>query len=68
MLSITNLLEKCKSKLQQDVTSHWSERPLSKSSDIEGTGEGVEEGEPFYIVGGNVSWCGHCREQDGGSL
>ena len=68
MLSITNLLEKCKSKLQWDVTSHWLERPLSKSSDIEGAGEGVEEGEPFYTVDGNVSLCSHYREQDGDSL
>ena len=27
----TSLLEKCKSKLQRGISSHWSERPSSKS-------------------------------------
>ena len=31
-------------------------------------GEDVEEREPSYTAGGNVSWCSHSGEQYGGSL
>ena len=42
---------------------------MSKSKlDKEARGEDVENREPFYTVAGNRSWCGHCGEQDGGSL
>ena len=29
-------------------------------------GEGVEKKKPSFTVGGNVNWCSHCGEQDGG--
>ena len=38
-----SLLEKCKSILQRDITSHWSEWPSSKSLQTITTGEGVEK-------------------------
>ena len=38
-----SLLEKCKSKLQWDITSHQSEWPSSKSLQIINAGEGVEK-------------------------
>lgn len=59
--------EKCKSKLQRDVTSHWSERPLSKSSDIEGAGEGGGRGTLLHCWWNGVA-CSNYRDHDGGSL
>ena len=47
--------EKCKSKTQWDTTSHWSEWLPSKCLQTINAGEGVEEGEPFYTVGGNAN-------------
>ena len=38
------------------------------SQQITNAGEGVEKREPFYTVGGNVNWCSHYGEQNGGSL
>ena len=49
-----SLLEKCKSKLQWDITSHWSEWPSSKSLQTN-AGEGVEKREHSCTVGGNVN-------------
>ena len=46
------LSEKCKSKPQGGTISRWSEWLLSKSLTIN-AGEGVEEKEPSYTVGGN---------------
>ena len=43
-------------KPNKGTTSDLSERPLLKSLQITNAGEGVEKREPFYIVGGNVSW------------
>ena len=37
-----SLLEKCKSKWQRGIPSHWSEWPPSKSLQIINAGEGVE--------------------------
>ena len=37
------LLEKCKSKLQWGITSHWSEWPSSKNLQTINAGEGVEK-------------------------
>ena len=51
-----SLLEKCKSKLQWDITLHWSERPSSKSLQTINAGEGVEKRDRSYTVGGNVNW------------
>ena len=50
-----SLLEKCKSKLQWDTTSHWSEWPSSKSLQTINAGEDVEKREPSCIVGRNVN-------------
>ena len=50
------LLEKWKSKLPQDTTSHQSERPLLISPQLTNAGGSVEKREPSYSVGGNVNW------------
>ena len=50
-----SLLEKCKSKLQGDITSHRSEWPSSKSLQTTNVGEGVEKRERSCTVGGNVN-------------
>ena len=50
-----SLLEKCKSKLQWDITSHWSEQPSSKNLQTINAGEGVEKRECSYTVGGNAN-------------
>jgi len=49
-------LEKCKSRLQWDTTSHRSEWPSSKSLQTINAGEGVEKRECSCTVGGNISW------------
>ena len=54
-----SLLEKCKSKLQWDTTSHQSEKPSSKSLQTINAGEGVEKREHSCTVGGNVNWYSH---------
>ena len=46
------LLEKCKSKLQWDTTSHQSEWPSSKSRQTINAGEGVEKGNAFALLVG----------------
>ena len=51
-----SLLEKCKSKLQWYITSHWSEWLLSKTLQTTNAGEGVEKRENSCTVGGNVNW------------
>ena len=49
------LLEKCKSKLQGDITSHqWKCLP-SKSLWITNAGEGFEKREPCYTFGGDIN-------------
>ena len=45
-----SLLEKCKSTLQWDITSHRSEWPSSKSLQTINTGEGVEKREHSCTV------------------
>ena len=50
-----SLLEKCKSKLQKGITSHWSEWPSSKNLRTVNTGEDVEKTEPPHTVGGKVN-------------
>ena len=54
-----SLLEKCKSKLQWDITSHQSEWPSSKCPQTTNAGEGVEKRGRSCTVGGNVSWYSH---------
>ena len=61
------LLERCKSKLRGSTISRWSGWPSLKSLQITNAGKSVEEWEPSYTVGGNVSWYSHCGEQHGGS-
>ena len=62
------LLEKWKSKLQWDITSHWPEWPSWKILQTINAGESVEEREPSSIVGGNINWYHHCGRQYGDSL
>ena len=54
-----SLLEKCKSKLQWDITSQLSEWPSSKSLQTISAGKGVKKREHFCIFGGNVNWYSH---------
>ena len=60
-----HLLEKCKSKLQCDITSYWSEWPSSKNLQTINAGEGVEKREPSYTVGGNTYLYNHYGKQCG---
>ena len=55
-----SLLEKCKSKPQWDITSHWSEWLPSKSLQTINAGERVEKMEHSCTIGGNVNWYSHC--------
>ena len=55
-------LEKCKLKLQWDITSHQSEQSSSKSLP-KNAGEGMEK-----TVHGNVNWYSHYGEHGGVSL
>ena len=68
MLNIAHYLQKCKSKLQWDITSHQSERPSSKSLETINAGEGVEKREHSCTISRNVSWCRHYGRQYGDSL
>ena len=54
-------------KLQWGTTSHWSEWPSLACLQITNAREGVEEKEPSYTVGGNLSWYNHYGRQYGGS-
>ena len=63
-----SLLEKCKSKLQWGTISCQSEWLLSKSLQAINAGEGVEQREPSYTVGGNANWCGHYEGWYGGYI
>ena len=63
-----SLLEKCKSKPQWDITSHWSEWPSSKTLQTINAGEGVEKRERSCTVGGNVNWYSHYGRWYGDSL
>ena len=45
-----SLLEKCKSKIQWDITSHQSEWPSSKSLQTINAGKGVEKREPSFTL------------------
>ena len=54
-----SLLEKCKSKLQWDITSKQSKWPSSKCLQRINGGEGVEKREGSCTVGGSVNWYSH---------
>ena len=58
-----SLLEKHKSKVQWDITSHQSEWPSSKSLQTVNVGEGVEKGGCSCTIGGNVNWYSHFGRQ-----
>ena len=57
--------EKCKSKSQWGITSHWSEWSSAKSLQTINAREGVEKREFSHTVGGNVNWCRHYGNQYG---
>ena len=59
------LLEKCTSKLQWNVISHWSEWPSSKDLQTINAGEDVEKRKHSCSVGENVNWYSCYREQNG---
>ena len=67
-VQFSSLLEKCKSKLQWDITSQWSEWPSSKSLQTINAGEDVKKRERFCTVGGNVNWYSHYGRWYGDSL
>ena len=52
-------LEKCKSKLQWNITSHSSEWPSFKNLQKINAGEDVEKRDPSCTVDGNVNWYSH---------
>ena len=58
-----SLLEKCKSKLQWDITSQQSVWLSSKSLKTINAGEGVEKRECSCTVGGNVNSYSHYGRQ-----
>ena len=62
-----SLLEKCKSKLQWDITSHQSKRHSSKSLQTINVGD-VEKREHSCTVRGNVNWYSHYGRQYRDSL
>ena len=62
------IIRKMQIKNTQDITSHRSELPSSKSLQIINAGKDVEKKEPFCTIGRNVSCYSYCREQYGGSL
>ena len=57
-------------QIKMTVRDHLSqsEWPSSKSLQVINAGDGVEKGEPSYIVSGNVNWYTYYGEQHGGSL
>ena len=63
-----SLLEKCKSKSQWGIISHWSECPSSKCLQRINAGDCTEKRELSYTVGGNAEWYSHYGEQCGDSL
>ena len=66
--STSLIIREMQIKTTVSTTPHWSEWPSSKILQITNAGEGVEEREPSYTVGGNVSWYSHCGKQYGGSI
>ena len=57
--STSSLFEKRKSEPQWDITSHRLAWLSSKHLQIISAGEGVEERERSYTLGGNVNWYNH---------
>ena len=67
MLNITHY-QRNANQNHNEISSHHSEWPSSKSLQTINAGESVEKKEPSYTVGGNVNWYNHYREQYGNSL
>ena len=61
-------ISKCRSKLQWDITSHWSEWPSSKILQTINAGKSVKEREPSFTVGLNVNLHRHYGRRYGDSL
>ena len=57
------LLEKCKSKLQWDITSYHQNGHHQKNLQTIKAGKGVEKREPTCTVGGDANWYSHYGEQ-----
>ena len=62
-----SLLEKCKSKLQKGITSHWSEWPSSKNLQTINARESVEKRDTSYAIGGNINCYSHYGKEYGSS-
>ena len=45
----------------------WVRMAIIKNLQTVNSGEGVEKREPSGTVGGNVNWCNHYGDQNGGS-
>ena len=58
--STSLIIREMQVKTTMSIISLWSEWPPSKSLHTINAGEGVEEKEPSYTVGGNVNWYSHC--------
>ena len=54
-----SLLKRCKSKLQRDITWHWSERPSSKNLQAINAGKDMEKRESSFTIDANVNWYSH---------
>ena len=65
ILNITISQRHANQKLNEDITSHVSEWPLSKNPQTINAGKGVEKSEPSYAVGGNVNQNSHYGEMYG---
>ena len=66
--STSLLIEKCKLKLQWNISSHPSEWLSSKNLWTVNAGKDVERREPSCTGGGNVNWYSHYEEQYEDSL
>ena len=63
-----SLWEKCNSKLQWDIISHWSKWPSSKNPQTTSAGESEEKREILCTAHGNINWCSHCGKHNGNSF
>ena len=67
-------MKRCSTSLSEnqnynEVSLHTSQTGHhQKNLQTINTGEGVEKRKPSYTVGGNVNWCSHYGEWNGGSL
>ena len=59
MLSITNYQRNANQNYNSDISQNGHHQYLQTIN----AGEDVEKREPSDIVGGNINWYSHCREQ-----